>query len=251
MHFDWWTLGLQAANFVVLVWVLQRFLYKPIADAVERRRREAEASFAEADAVRHQAEEEIRSSKAKAQEIEHEQGNLLRLAREAGAAEAEEIREGARREAADLLDAARKQLAAERQELGGEVHAEAARVAVKLAESLLRQMVRPPLVEGFLVGLEERIAAMSAAERAGLRGHDSHPIEVRLVTAPAIENDSQEKWRARFAKQLGDGVQITFARDDGLIAGVRMEFPTAVLEFSWARALADAELDLTKNAPSA
>ena len=30
MRFDWWTLALQTVNFAVLVWLLHRFLYRPV-----------------------------------------------------------------------------------------------------------------------------------------------------------------------------------------------------------------------------
>ena len=30
MQLDWWTIGLQTVNFTVLIWLLNRFLYKPV-----------------------------------------------------------------------------------------------------------------------------------------------------------------------------------------------------------------------------
>ena len=37
MLIDWFTVGAQALNFIILVWLLKRFLYKPILDAVYAR----------------------------------------------------------------------------------------------------------------------------------------------------------------------------------------------------------------------
>ena len=37
MLIDWFTVGAQALNFIILVWLLKRFLYKPILDAVDAR----------------------------------------------------------------------------------------------------------------------------------------------------------------------------------------------------------------------
>ena len=37
MLIDWFTVGAQAINFIILVWLLKRFLYKPILDAVDAR----------------------------------------------------------------------------------------------------------------------------------------------------------------------------------------------------------------------
>ena len=38
MTFDWWTLGLQTVNIVILVWLLQRFFWAPIAGMIAERR---------------------------------------------------------------------------------------------------------------------------------------------------------------------------------------------------------------------
>ena len=35
MLIDWFTVGAQALNFVVLVWLMKRFLYKPILQAID------------------------------------------------------------------------------------------------------------------------------------------------------------------------------------------------------------------------
>ena len=34
MQIDWWTLGLQAVNALVLVWLLAHFLFRPVVDAI-------------------------------------------------------------------------------------------------------------------------------------------------------------------------------------------------------------------------
>ena len=61
MTIDWWTLGLQAVNFLILVWLLTRFLYRPVRRIIEQRkalvdkaRDEAEKAKADAEAARQQ-----------------------------------------------------------------------------------------------------------------------------------------------------------------------------------------------------
>ena len=38
MRIDWWTLGFQAVNVVILVWLLQRFFWRPVAGMIAERR---------------------------------------------------------------------------------------------------------------------------------------------------------------------------------------------------------------------
>src|ERR1700690_4371000 len=55
MIIDWWTLGLQTVNFLVLVWLLKRFFWRPVAVMIEQRRATAQRALAEADEKRSQA----------------------------------------------------------------------------------------------------------------------------------------------------------------------------------------------------
>ena len=56
MRIDWWTLALQAANFLVLVWLLQHFLYRPVLAIIVERQQQTDGVLAEADATRTAAE---------------------------------------------------------------------------------------------------------------------------------------------------------------------------------------------------
>ena len=52
MHFDLQTLALQTVNVLVLVWLLARFLFRPVARIISERRTAADAVLAEAEAAR-------------------------------------------------------------------------------------------------------------------------------------------------------------------------------------------------------
>ena len=56
MHIDWWTLALQTVNVVVLVWILARFFFRPIADLVAKRKEATARLLTDADAARKEAE---------------------------------------------------------------------------------------------------------------------------------------------------------------------------------------------------
>ena len=50
MLIDWFTVGAQALNFLILVWLMKRFLYKPILHAIDEREKRIAAELADADA---------------------------------------------------------------------------------------------------------------------------------------------------------------------------------------------------------
>ena len=50
MLIDWFTVVAQTVNFLVLVWLLKRFFYRPILNAIDAREQRIAAALAEADA---------------------------------------------------------------------------------------------------------------------------------------------------------------------------------------------------------
>ena len=49
MLIDWFTVGAQALNFLILVWLMKRFLYKPILRAIDEREKRIASELADAE----------------------------------------------------------------------------------------------------------------------------------------------------------------------------------------------------------
>ena len=58
MPIDWFTVVAQAINFLILVWLLKRFLYKPILHAIDEREKGIAAQLAQAEAKKAEAQKE-------------------------------------------------------------------------------------------------------------------------------------------------------------------------------------------------
>src|SRR5580700_8958502 len=58
MLIDWFTVGAQALNFIILVWLLKRFLYQPILNAIDAREQRISAQLADAQAKKAEASAE-------------------------------------------------------------------------------------------------------------------------------------------------------------------------------------------------
>lgn len=67
MLFDWFTVGAQVLNFLVLVWLMKRFLYKPVLDAIDAREKRIAQSLADAalkDAAAQKERDEFQAKNA-------------------------------------------------------------------------------------------------------------------------------------------------------------------------------------------
>ena len=82
MLIDWFTVVAQAFNFLILVWLLKRFLYKPIIDAIDAREKRIAAELADADAKKAEANKERDEFQHKNEEFDQQRDNLLNKAKD-------------------------------------------------------------------------------------------------------------------------------------------------------------------------
>ena len=83
MLIDWFTFGAQALNFVVLVWLLKRFLYQPVLDAIDAREALIAKQIADAQATKQDAQAQRDAFRQKSDSFDHECVELLAQATQA------------------------------------------------------------------------------------------------------------------------------------------------------------------------
>ena len=81
MLIDWFTAGAQALNFLILVWLLKRFLYRPILDAIDAREKRISADLADADETKAQAQAEREAFRRKNEQFDQERRRRTRRRR--------------------------------------------------------------------------------------------------------------------------------------------------------------------------
>ena len=108
MLIDWFTVGAQALNFVILVWLLKRFLYKPIIHAVDARENRIAKERADADAIKSEATKEREEFRKKNEAFDQQRAALLSKATDEAKAERGRFINEARK-AADALTAKRSE----------------------------------------------------------------------------------------------------------------------------------------------
>ena len=104
MLIDWFTVGAQALNFLILVWLMKRFLYKPILDAIDAREKRIAGELADAAAKKAEARKERDEFQHKNEEFDQQRAALLSKATDEAKAERLRLLDEARK-AADALSA--------------------------------------------------------------------------------------------------------------------------------------------------
>ena len=107
MLIDWFTVSAQVVNFLILVWLLKRFLYRPILNAIDAREKRIATELADADAKKDEAIKERDEFQHKNEEFDRQRAALLSQATDEAKAERQRLFDEARK-AADAFSAARQ-----------------------------------------------------------------------------------------------------------------------------------------------
>ena len=91
MLIDWFTVAAQIVNFLILVWLLKHFLYKPILDAIDAREKRIAAELADADAKRADAGKERTDFENKNKAFDEQRSALLGKATDEAKTERERL----------------------------------------------------------------------------------------------------------------------------------------------------------------
>ena len=99
---DWFTIVAQALNFLILVWLMKRFLYKPILHAIDEREKRIAKELANADAKKAEAQKEHDEFQHKNAEFDQQRAALLSKATDEAQAERQRLLDEARKAAVAL-----------------------------------------------------------------------------------------------------------------------------------------------------
>lgn len=243
MGFNWWTAALQAVNFIILVWLLKRFLFKPVTAMVARRKEEIGKSLAAAEAANQKAEQARYEFEQRTTEIDAQRNQVIEQERTRLAAERAGMLEAARVEVDKLRQEALLRLDEERNAAATEVFEQAVGLATDLSTRLLGEVAAPAFEDSFLMRMIEHLDNLSEAERAALGG--GRPGEpLRITTAHPLAAAEQAKWSAALSERLGNSRNIEYATDAELIAGAELRFPHATLRFNWRDSIAVARQEM-------
>ncbi|AOY95015.1 hypothetical protein BKK79_24620 [Cupriavidus sp. USMAA2-4] len=226
MRIDWWTLGLQAVNALVLVWILSRFLFRPVARIIAARQQACDDALAQARTARDEAGREREAAAAARAQAEAEHASAAAGAAAEAARLRDALAQSARAEVQAERAAAEADIAAARRaavQRGGE---DAARLALDIAARLFARLPREARIGAFIDGLAAAVAALPAPARAGLLQADAGLV---LAAPCALAADELARCAQALGAALGAAPVLATRVDPGLVAGLALESDRQVI----------------------
>ena len=230
MTLDWWGLGLQAINVLILVWLLSRVFWRPIAGAITRRQDAAQAMLEEGKTAQAKADAALAEVAETRAGIAAEREAILAEAKAIADTVAKAALKDAQTKADTLIAAARTAIDRDRNTARKENATRAAELSVEIAARLLGRFNTPAVQATFLAQLVEAIADMSASDRAALMASAD---DIKIITATNPEDAERAKIEQAVKDALDGTPSVRLVTDPNLIAGLELHSAHFVLHNSW------------------
>lgn len=242
MTIEWWTVGLQAVNVTILMWLLARFFWRPVAGMIEERRATAIQVMAEADAKRNEANNALVEIERIRSGFDKERESIVAAAHMSAEQERQALLASAAKEVAALEASAKASIEKDRHVVEQAWMERASRLAVEIAGRLVARLEGPAAGAAFLDVLLREIRALPEPVRKAMAGDG---VVLEAVSATSLQPVDQQRQRQLIAEAFGARPEITFKEDPGLIAGLELHGPHLVIKNSWRADLAKILADLS------
>lgn len=223
MLIDWFTVIAQVLNFLILVWLLKRFLYKPILNAIDAREKKVADELADADAKEAEAQKEKEEFKRKSEEFDQQRAVLLSKAKDEAKAERQRLLEEAWKEVYDLRLKQQDALRNDKQNLNQAISRRAQQEVFAIARKALKDLAGTSLEKLTVDTFAQRLRELKSEEKeqlASALGTSSSPMLVRTAfDLPQAQRDLVKK---TIKETLGIEIQTRFKTVPDLVSGIEL-----------------------------
>lgn len=233
MELNWSTILLEIINFLVLVWILKRFLYRPVLNIIEKRRadidqtlNDAKKMHADATALQQQYEGRLVDWE---QEKQHEREKLQHELQQERTKLFDQLK-------LDLTNERKKaEIIQQRQQTTQQQHYQekAVNQGARFASKILRDLATPELQQQLFLLMIKQLSHLPEERLSSLRQTCSQPMEqISVNSAFPLNNDQKTQLQNALWKFCESSIPINYEQNNDLLAGLRISLGSWVLRMN-------------------
>lgn len=224
MQINWFTVIAQVINFIILVWLLKRFLYKPILDAIDERENKITSQLQQAEAKKAEAQKEQDQFKQKNDAFDKQKAGLLKDVTSQTDAEREKLLSQAKDEAAAFSVKQQKAWEESQENLRNEIAKKTQEQVFSITRKTLSDLASIDLERQITHVFLSRLSQLNQEEKQVFTGASkmgTEPVYVRSAFELPVEQQSRIKkevktvlekepeFRFETAPELVSGIELT------------------------------------------
>lgn len=223
MRIDWVTILAQVLNFLILVWLMKRFLYKPILNAIDAREKRIAAELADAEKNKADARKESDEFMKKNEEFDGQRAALMNKAADGAKSEHDRLLDEARKSVAVLSSKWHETLRNEEHNLHQEIRQRTQKEVFAIARKVLTDLAGTSLEERVVDVFIRRMRELNTEEKeliASVIKASPGPVIVRTMQELTLEHLASAEGAVK--EVFGADIKIRFETAQNLISGIEL-----------------------------
>lgn len=225
MLIDWFTVFAQLINFLILIFLLHRVLYKPIVRTIRSRQEEIESNWQQARQEKHLAKEQISLYQEKQQKLERQREVMIAQAKQEAEQEYQKLIQQAKQEVKQKHLTWEKAIAQQQQNYYQELEQKLIEQVYDLTEQAFQELANASLEQQIIQTFIRRLQNLSQPERQSLAQH-LQESEHGLVISSSFELSSAIRKQiidCLHQQQIYQTGQVKFTQVPELICGIELQ----------------------------
>lgn len=234
MLIDWFTVIAQIVNFLILVWLLKRFLYKPILRAIDQREKKIANQLAEANKTRSEAELLSEEYRQKNEDFDRRLADQELEVKEKINEKKQQLLEQARQEAENLRQKQNAILHRESTELDEAFRRRMGEVITAVAAKALHDLSDEELEDRIINVFIQQLKATGPAKLAALRPPVTGTEPIVITSSNPLSSDRRQQLIETIHKTFSSENPIRFTTDASLVCGLAVTWGGFMLAWNLA-----------------
>lgn len=217
MAIDWITVSAQIINFLILVWLLKRFLYQPVMRAIARREQRIAEQLVEAETREQKADQQAQQYQAQIKKFEQQREGLIAKAKQEIEEHKRQMLDDAREEVSRNRKQWQQQIDLEKEAFLNQFRQHAADVIQMLARKALADLANADLEEQIIQSFVHRLKTLDRESRIML-ANVSEPL--RIVTTFKLEDTARTRITRAIQEYFPQATGVEYSESPGLLCGI-------------------------------
>lgn len=223
MLIDWFTVAAQILNFIILIWLMKRFLYKPILAAIDAREKKIAAQLADAEAKKAEARTERDEFQHKNEAFDEKRAALLSRATDEAKDEGQRLMEEARKAADAMSVKWQETLRNDARNLNQAIMLRTGQEVFAIARKTLTDLAGASLEERMSEVFCRHVRELDSDTKARLAGPITTAAEpARVRSAFELPEEQRRTIQKALNETFSADIRVRFETDPELVSGIEL-----------------------------
>lgn len=250
MEINWFTVIAQVINFLILVWLLKRFLYKPVLNAIDEREKKIASQLSDAAAKKAEAKKERDLFQQKNEEFDNQRRAQLTKVQEEAKAEKQKLFEEVRNESIVLRAKYEDSLQQEGEDIAESLKRKMQDEVFAIAQKTLSDLASVSIEEQLVDVFAGQIKNLKEEERNNFRSALFNNNKMLVIkSAFELPPSSKSKLENVIAEITGNSIKFQYQTSPELVSGIEVNAENYKVSWNIDAYLDTLKKDITSSLP--